>query len=127
MIGSHYEHIERVTRSVEQRIQERPDRGVLDAETVLALDIVMHALVFTEAEGGHSLWREALWQRALSERARAAVVLMLEHLMSAAARGEMGAVTEICNCLRAVVEPDVFRADQTRTGVVSTGTPGGSA
>ncbi len=108
MISSQYEHIEYVVRSIERRIRERPDFGVLDSQTVLALDVVMHALQYTHAKDGLLLWREALWRRTLSPQARSAIVEMMEYLMTAAANGEISAVTGICNCLQAVVDPHVF-------------------
>jgi hypothetical protein len=110
------DHIGNVVQSLEQLLRARPERRGLDSDTVLALDIVTHALVFTGVEDGLSLWREALWGRKLPEQARAAVVRMLEYVMNAAARGEMSAIRDICDCLQRVVGQDVFRGSVPRIG-----------
>jgi len=104
-------HIEHVVHSVEQRLRDRPEQGSLDADTVLALDIVTHAIEFTGVAGGLGLWREALWGRTLQEDARVAVVRMLEHVLRAAERGETNSITNICDCLQQVVRHDVFGAN----------------
>ena len=47
-----------------------PRGGRLDRETVEALDVVTHALVFVGHPHGLDLWRDALWGRRLSAGAR---------------------------------------------------------
>jgi hypothetical protein len=106
--SSAHGHIEHVVRSVEHLVRDRPVVGAFDDETVLAFDVLMHALTFTHATNALDSWRAALWQRQVSDSARAAMVTMLEYIMAAAARGEMAAVLDICDCLRDVVNPDVF-------------------
>ncbi|MEO7084735.1 MAG: hypothetical protein ABI442_04700 [Gemmatimonadaceae bacterium] len=118
-----YEHIAHVVRSVEQRIRSRPSDGVLDAETVLAYDIVTHALEFTGAPNALALWRETLLRREFPHDVRAAVTQLMEYLMAAVARGEMGAVTKICDCLGEVVDPYVFRAHSHKAGAGTPPTP----
>jgi hypothetical protein len=114
------DHIGHVVQSLEQLLRARPEHRELDPDTVHALDIVTHALEFTGAEDGLSLWREALWGRKLPEQGRAAVVRMLEYVMSAAARGEMSAIRDICGCLQRVVGQDVFRGPVPGIGGIRT-------
>lgn len=116
MIYTHALHIEHVVRSVKEQLRDRPDHGVLNSDTVLALDIVTHALEFTTAHDGFFLWREALWGRTLHEEAQVSLVRMLEHVLSAAERGEMSAITDICDCLQPVISPDVFRGSNAHIG-----------
>jgi hypothetical protein len=108
-------HIDHVLRSVEQLLALRPERGELDRETILALDIVTHALEFTRVEGALSLWREALWGRRLPAQVRIAIIQLLHYLMSAAVSGDMGSITEVCGCLHKVIEPDVFKRSGSAT------------
>jgi hypothetical protein len=110
------DHIGHVMRSLEQLLRARPVRGELDRDTVFALDVVTHALEFTHAEDGLSLWREVLWGRRLPEPVRVAIVEMLEYVMSAAARGETSAIRDICDCLHRVVGQDVFGGSVPRIG-----------
>ncbi|HWU89463.1 MAG TPA: hypothetical protein VN253_19515 [Kofleriaceae bacterium] len=101
--------LQHVLSSVEQRIRNRPEQGVLDPETVLALDIVQHALSFTNHAEALSLFREALWRRQVTDGTRAAVRQMMKHIIEAMNRGEGDAASRICNCLHAVTDPDIFR------------------
>jgi hypothetical protein len=107
MTTAQAEHVRAVARSVEERINDRPDYGVLDNETVSALDIVAHALTFAKPPDALTLWRDALWRRRLSETSRAALNELLTYIVGEAARGEMRTVSDICNCLEAVVDLDV--------------------
>ena len=101
--------LQHVLSSVEQRIRGRISRGVLDSETVLALDIVQHALSFTNQADALLLFREALWERKVTDRTSAAIRQMMEHIIEAGNRGEEDAASSICNCLQAVTDPDIFR------------------
>jgi hypothetical protein len=101
--------LQHVLSSVEARIRDRPDRGTLDPETVLALDIVQHALNFTHQPDALQLFREALWERTVADRTKAAVTRMMEHIVEATDRGEVDAASKICNCLETVTDPDIFR------------------
>lgn len=98
-----------VLLSVELRIRNRPNRGVLDPDTVLALDIVQHALSFTSHPEALELFREALWQRRLTDDVRTAMRQMMEHIIEATNRGEEDAASKICDCLEALADPEVFR------------------
>ena len=90
---------------IERRICERPTEGTLDHETVEALDVVHHALNFTNQADGLQIWREALWERKCSNNARSAVIEMLTYLTDALERGETESVSRICNCLNVVLKP----------------------
>ena len=121
-----------VVRSVERLLRDRPESGALDPDTVFALDIVTHALEFTRTTDGLPLWREALWGRRLPEQARVAVIRMLDYVMSAAARGETGAIRDICDCLNRVVGSDVFGGSVPHIGGIrrsslNAGRPAGNA
>jgi hypothetical protein len=96
--------LQHLLAAIEQRLRERPEGGVLDPETVLALDIVHHALLFNDTADGLALWREALWGRRLAAAARDAVQHMLESMFAARDRGETDAAARICNCLQVVME-----------------------
>jgi hypothetical protein len=102
--------ISELMRWLEHLVRVRPETGKLDADTALAFDIVTHALEFTGTEDGLSLWREVLWRRTIPEPARVAVVRLLEHVISAAARGEMDVIDEICRCLRGIADGTGFAA-----------------
>ncbi len=110
------DHIKHIVNSLETRLREAPASGRLDAETVLALDIVTHALEFTHSRDGLFLWREALWGHTLREDARLAVVKMLQHVLEAAERGDADAITDICDCLQQVVGHEVFGRSSNHIG-----------
>jgi hypothetical protein len=113
-----YDHVEHVVKSVEHLVRNRPEGVALDHDTVLAFDVLTHALTFVGANQALETWRQAMWQRSVTDSAHAAIVAMLEYIMAAAARGEIEVVTKICDCLRDVVSPDVFGA---RTEVPTAG------
>jgi hypothetical protein len=92
-----------VVQEVESHIRRPAAAGALDRETVEALDVVTHALVFVRHPFGLELWREALWGRQLPDEARDAVVRMLEYLNDAVAQGRTQEVSRICDCLHLVV------------------------
>ena len=100
-------HAERVARFVELQITAPSRSDVPDTQTVLAFDILTHALSYAKPEGSMVLWRTALWQRTLPEPARSAVVHMIEQVVSQHARGQINAAAEICNCLNAVIGPHI--------------------
>jgi len=112
------DRIRHIVLRLDRLIHVRPECGRLDSETAQALDIVTHALELTGVEQGLSLWREALWGRKLSEKARIAVVRLLEHVMNAAAEGDTAAIDDICGCLRRVVDRDAFVGSLQRIGGV---------
>jgi hypothetical protein len=114
--GSEKHGISDVMRWLERLVRDRPESGKLDPDTALAFDIVTHALEFTGIEDGLSLWREMLWRRTLPEQARVAVVRLLEYVISAAARGEMDVIDEICGCLRGIVDGSGFAAPARHMG-----------
>ena len=89
---------------LESRLGRPAAQGVLDRETVEALDVVTHALAFVGHPRGLELWREALLRRRFSDEVRQAVVTMLEYLTDAVAEGRTDEVSEICDCLFVVLE-----------------------
>jgi hypothetical protein len=117
---SSYAHIEHVVNSVEHLVRNRPEGGALDHNTVLAFDVLTHALTFVGANHALETWREAMWQRRVTDGAHAAMVALLEYIMAAVARGEIEVVVKICDCLRDVVSPDVF-GGRTPTPTVGAG------
>src|SRR5262245_48659939 len=98
-----------IIESVEHLIRERPAVGLLDSDTVLAFDIIMHSLQFVNHPQTLDLWREALWCRTVSAITKGAMTEMLEYVNGAIARGELNAAEKICICLSAIVDPAVFR------------------
>ena len=100
--------VRHVLSSVEQRVRGRAAQGVLDSDTVLALDIIQHALTFTNQPDALLLFREALWERTVSDRTSAAIRQMMEYIVEATNHGEADAASSICNCLHAVTDPDIF-------------------
>jgi len=106
--ASPYAHIEHVVSSIESLVRNRREGAALDHDTVLAFDVLTHALTFVGAERALETWREAMWRRRVTDEARAAMIALLEYIMAAVARGEIEAVVKICDCLRDVVSPDVF-------------------
>ena len=94
-----------VAQVIERRIRDRPTVGTLDRETVEAIDVVHHALNFTKQPRGLQVWREALWERKVSDTARSAVIEMLKYLTDAMERGETEAVSRICDCLNVILIP----------------------
>jgi hypothetical protein len=100
-----------VVANLERRIAHRPDAGVLGRETVHALDVIYHALVFTGHPAGLRLWREALWNGHIDAEAQRAVELMLGHLDAEVAAGNAGAVGAICDCLHTLFEPQAAASE----------------
>jgi hypothetical protein len=94
-----------VVADIERQIAQRPDAGVVGCETVHALDVIYHALVFTGHPAGLRLWREALWNRQIDPEARCAVERMMGHLDAEVASGNTEAVGTICDCLYRLFEP----------------------
>jgi len=95
-----------VVATLERNIACPHDTPVLARDTVQALDVVYHALVFTRHPAGLRLWREALWNQRLDLEARRAVERMLGHLDAEVATGNAGAIGAICNCLETLFEPE---------------------
>src|SRR5947209_3754858 len=106
MAKFHDPHIAEVISKIEHDIRKQPRVGLLDHETVQALDVVHHALIFAHHPRGNELWREALWHRRFSVETREALTQMLEYLTEAVTRGETQAVSEICDCLQVFVGPN---------------------
>jgi hypothetical protein len=94
-----------VVAGLERQIACPRNAPVLARETVEALDVVYHALVFTRHRGGLRLWREALWNGRMDPEARQAVERMLCHLDVEVAAGNAGAIGAICNCLHTLFKP----------------------
>lgn len=98
-------HFVEIVDRLERHISERPATGSIGPETVEALDVLNHALVFASHPRALELWREALWNGRLLNGARQAIVVMFEYLAEATARGESEEVSRICDCLQVFVEP----------------------
>jgi hypothetical protein len=103
-------HINNVVASIRVRV-EAPRRGEkLDKDTVEAIDIVHHGLVFTRHARGMELWRSALWLRRVEPEAEESLRAMLVYLLAAVARGELQEVSKICDCLHEIMPPrDAFQ------------------
>lgn len=110
---------ESITQALEHQLSVRPTQGSFDPNVVLALDIVRHALEFSHTPDALALWREALWHRRLRPEARVAVLEMLEYALEAAARGELTAITNICDCLQQILSDGVFDSSARVGGVQS--------
>ncbi len=95
--------IDAIASGIEERVSRLPTVGALTREAVEAMDIVFHALIYTNEPNALALWREALLRRTLNPRARGAVHSMLAHVEAAHYRGE--AVSDICDCVIALFDP----------------------
>jgi hypothetical protein len=88
----------------------------LPKPTLEALDIVTHAVEFSQTPNGFEVWRTALWQRHLTEEGRSAVTTMLEYVNSAVLSGQQHLIWAICDCLGLLLTPgqqDSQHADTT--------------
>jgi hypothetical protein len=101
MTDSDSAHVQTLVAMIESRVSRPRVDGVLDSETVEAIDVVQHALSFVQHPCGLELWREAVRGNRLAPEARDAVAAMMGHLLAAVAHGEFEAVTRICDCLGA--------------------------
>jgi hypothetical protein len=112
-------HINNVVASIRTRVEAPRRSEKLDKDTVEAIDIVHHGLVFTRHERGMELWRSALWQRRVEPEAEESLRAMLVYLLAAVARGELEEVSKICDCLHEIMPPQdtlqpLMAGDQTR-------------
>lgn len=96
--------IDAILSGIEKRVLSLPAVGALTPEAVEAMDIVFHALIYTNEPDALILWREALLRRTLNPRARDSVRAMLAHVEAAHYRGE--AVQDICDCVTALFDPE---------------------
>jgi hypothetical protein len=87
---------------VERGIGDRPDHGLLPHDSVQALDVLYHALVFTGVSDALSTWRTALWERTLTDQGRTAVAGMLNYLNGEVQAGRDESVSGVCDCLTAL-------------------------
>ena len=90
--------VARIARS----ISDRSALGLLPHESVQGLDVLYHALIFTQACDALSIWRTALWERLLTEQGRAAMTEMLNYLNREVRDGRGEAVSGVCDCLTAI-------------------------
>lgn len=111
--------VERLRRDVAKRPSEAARLG---PSTVLALDVLYHALMFVEHPEGLSIWRTALWEGRLEEPGVVAITALLEHLNAAVAAGEAHRVTEICDCLEELMDPNAVPRE--RVGGLALPVPG---
>lgn len=102
---SQQSHINNVILSLRNRIEAPRSGEKLDKDSVEAIDIVHHALVFARHARGMELWRKALWEQKLDWEAERSTREMLEYLLAAVARGDLEEVSRICDCLHEVMPP----------------------
>lgn len=110
MSYSHEEHINNVVESIRKRVEAPRYGEKLPKDAVEAVDIVHHGLVFSGHPQGMDLWRSALWGRQLEAEAEESLRAMLEYLLAAIDRGEMDAVSRICDCLHEIMPPSLESA-----------------
>jgi hypothetical protein len=82
--------------------------GETDRRRIEALDVVTHALEFVGHPDALNLWRGAAAGRFPSD-VKAAVAAMLEYMSEAIGRGDLRAVSEVCDCLFALYDPTSVR------------------
>ena len=105
-----------VVHALDSRLRRDRVTGVLDRETVEALDVVGHALTFTRHPRALELWRDALWNRRLAAETRDAIREMLEYMQDAASSGRREEISAICDCLHAVTHDAGSRDAHDRGG-----------
>ena len=98
-------HINNVVTSIRARVEAPRTNEKLDKDTVEAIDIVHHGLVFSRHERGMELWRSALWRRRVEPEAEESLRAMLVYLLAAVARGDLQEVSRICDCLHEIMPP----------------------
>jgi hypothetical protein len=115
MSYSHESHINSVVESIRNRVQSPRDGEKLSKDAVEAVDIVHHGLVFSGHPEGMELWRAALWNSRLEKDAEESLRSMLVYLLAAIDRGEMDAVSKICDCLHEIMPPEREHAEAIAT------------
>jgi len=105
MAYSQETHINNVVASIRARVEAPRAGEKLSKDTVEAIDIVHHGLIFSRHQRGMELWRSALWQRQVEPEAEESLRAMLVYLLAAVARGELEAVSKICDCLHEIMPP----------------------
>jgi hypothetical protein len=98
-------HIDNVVAGIRARIEAPRSGEKLEKDSVEAVDIVHHALVFTRHQRGMELWRSALWDQQFDSEAEQATRSMMEYLLAAVARGDLEEVSRICDCLHEIMPP----------------------
>ncbi len=96
-------HIDNVVHSIQQRVEASRSGPKIDKPIVEAIDIVHHALAFTRHTAALEIWRTALWERRFDPQAEIALRSMLVYLLAKVDRGEIEAVSEICDCLHEIL------------------------
>ena len=96
-------HIDNVVQSIQWRVEAVRTGAKIDKPIVEAIDIVHHALAFTRHTRALELWRAALWERRFDPQAEVALRAMLVYLLAAVDRGEIEAVSQICDCLHEIL------------------------
>lgn len=86
--------LERLTRDVGIRAGD-----LLSHEAVEAVDVVNHALAYSNHPDGRRIWSEVIREGVISDEAKRAVVAMVKGLNEALRAGDESAVLEICDCL----------------------------
>lgn len=105
MAYSQQAHVNNVIAGLRSRIEAPRTGEKLDKDSVEAVDIVHHALVFTRHERGMELWRAALWEQRFDAEAEQAARAMLDYLLAAVTRGDLDEVSRICDCLHEIMPP----------------------
>jgi hypothetical protein len=106
--------VARIARS----ISDRSVLGLLPDESVQGLDVLYHALIFTQTPDALSIWRTALWERTLTDQGRAVMTEMLNYLNREVRDGRGEAVSGVCDCLTAIFSA---RTDMEREPVALAG------
>ncbi|MBW4028414.1 hypothetical protein [Acidipila rosea] len=96
-------HIDNVVQSIRQRVEASRSGPKIDKPIVEAIDVVHHALAFTRHARALEIWRAALWEKRFDPQAEIALRVMLVYLLAAVDRGEIEAVSEICDCLHEIL------------------------
>ena len=111
-------HINNVLGSIRARIEAPRSGEKLDKDSVEAVDIVHHALVFTRHPRGMELWRSALWDQKFDAEAELATRSMMDYLLAAVARGDIEEVSRICDCLHEIMPAQWERRSEAAAGDV---------
>lgn len=104
-------HIDSVVKSIRERVETKRSGAKIDPPIVEAIDIVHHALAFTRHTQALEVWRAALWERRFVPQAEIALRMMLVYLLAAVDRGEIEAVSKICDCLHEILPKETLQLE----------------
>jgi hypothetical protein len=92
-----------VVAHLRQDMTDRTD-GRLGPGAVEAMDILNHALVYSNKPDGWTIWSHALRTGVVTKKAESAVIAMVEGLNEAVEAGDDWQVLQICDCLGAIFD-----------------------